>query len=569
MEDFHYLEENFDPATLTVVQLRSVLVEHRVKYPSNALKPALVAKFNEEITPNRLSILETYNSAAQPLVPSKRASDDDDSDFVNSSMASVTSNSELKPRKRKQKKSTAAAPPKVSTPPPGSYLNLERLEMDENDDILNLEINQVQTPLKSTSKTPSVKPVTFTSNYASSPLNGPKKPLETQELSEIVTLDSSDDEEIERVIERVDEIEKEVEANGSLYSFDEIDHIDVSLDEETDVELIGKHVEEHSSIVEEESVPGIVDEVHEHVSESEPSPAVKVETKPVDTTTTTTTTIELDIPVQTPVKESSHFSKLVKYLTITMLLSSIGVSTVAGFTKFAEMKNQSGYCSASSLSPLNDPTLHKFQQPVKLTDSLLPDSFHGYNLKPQTEFLSNMESKFWDFSSEYLKCEPCPVNGECSPNGDVKCNVGFMKSHNLAHYLSFGSIPNTLTTSCEVDTITPLKLEFIREYSHNLLRRKEDGTMSLGELHDLLKASSGDNMNDDQFEEYWSLYLKTELGINNPAHASTEKLEVSISMLNTLDTINHVTPTQFKDHKLPTGGERRKKRSIFKPSSHI
>lgn len=564
MDPLNYLAEDFDPVTFTVAQLRSVLVEHQIKYPSNALKSALIATFNKEITPNRTTILEKYNAQLQvPInssVPAKRTSDDDDSDFIDHSMASLdsNSNSEQRPRKRKQKKSI----PKVSTPPAGSYLNLETLEMDENDDILNLTIDQVQTPMKSTIKKHSplidASPLnTFTSKN-NTPLSGPKKPLNdlvsiSKESSIIIDLNSSDDEEIERVIEKVDEIEKEL-ANQSSHSFDEVEYIDISLDEDTDFEDENKKVVE--AVEEEIKIESKI------TPESLISSPIKQKIEPI---------IKLNIPTEPQIQKvapsSTKFAKLVKYLSISMLLTSIGISTV-GFFKFAEIKNQRGYCSTSSLSPLNNPSFHQFQPPVKFSDSL-PTSYKGFDLKIPNQFLSNMESTFWDFSSQYLNCEPCPSNGKCSLNSEIKCNPGFMESHTLAHYLSFGTIPQSLTTTCEVDTITPLKLEFIREYSHNLLHKKEDGLMSLGELHDLLKASSGTNMDNAKFEEYWALYLKTELGILNPLDASTSKLEISISMLNTSDKITHVIPTQFKDHQLPTGNERRKKRSIFKYSTDI
>jgi hypothetical protein len=45
----HYLEPDFDPATLTVSQLLGILGYHNIKYPTPYSKSKLVQLFNEEI----------------------------------------------------------------------------------------------------------------------------------------------------------------------------------------------------------------------------------------------------------------------------------------------------------------------------------------------------------------------------------------------------------------------------------------------------------------------------------------------------------------------------------------
>ena len=45
----HYLEPDFDPASLTVSQLLGVLGYHNIKYPTPYSKPKLVQLFNDEI----------------------------------------------------------------------------------------------------------------------------------------------------------------------------------------------------------------------------------------------------------------------------------------------------------------------------------------------------------------------------------------------------------------------------------------------------------------------------------------------------------------------------------------
>ncbi|KAK0922311.1 inner nuclear membrane protein enriched at telomere/subtelomere region [Friedmanniomyces endolithicus] len=56
MDEQAYLEPGFDPGSLTMPRLRSVLVAHNVNYPSSAKKSRLVDIFNESVLPQARSI---------------------------------------------------------------------------------------------------------------------------------------------------------------------------------------------------------------------------------------------------------------------------------------------------------------------------------------------------------------------------------------------------------------------------------------------------------------------------------------------------------------------------------
>ena len=56
-----YLAPDFDPLTLTVPRLRSILVSHSVDYPSSAKKAQLVEIFNREVVPRSRQILSAQN----------------------------------------------------------------------------------------------------------------------------------------------------------------------------------------------------------------------------------------------------------------------------------------------------------------------------------------------------------------------------------------------------------------------------------------------------------------------------------------------------------------------------
>ena len=56
-----YLQPDFDPTTLKVAELRGLLVEHDVDYPSTAKKPQLVHLFNDHIAPRVAALAEQRN----------------------------------------------------------------------------------------------------------------------------------------------------------------------------------------------------------------------------------------------------------------------------------------------------------------------------------------------------------------------------------------------------------------------------------------------------------------------------------------------------------------------------
>lgn len=58
--DVEYLSPAFDPASLTVPRLRSILVEHDVRYPSSAKKADLIDIFTQNITPKAKRILSAH-----------------------------------------------------------------------------------------------------------------------------------------------------------------------------------------------------------------------------------------------------------------------------------------------------------------------------------------------------------------------------------------------------------------------------------------------------------------------------------------------------------------------------
>lgn len=56
-DELDYLQPGFDPSSLTMPRIRSILVTHNVEYPSNAKKAQLVEIFNHELIPQARKIL--------------------------------------------------------------------------------------------------------------------------------------------------------------------------------------------------------------------------------------------------------------------------------------------------------------------------------------------------------------------------------------------------------------------------------------------------------------------------------------------------------------------------------
>ena len=56
-DEMEYLTSSFDPSTLTVPRLRSILLSHDITYPASAKKPQLIQLFNEELKPRSRKIL--------------------------------------------------------------------------------------------------------------------------------------------------------------------------------------------------------------------------------------------------------------------------------------------------------------------------------------------------------------------------------------------------------------------------------------------------------------------------------------------------------------------------------
>ncbi|KAF4782396.1 hypothetical protein HER10_EVM0011759 [Colletotrichum scovillei] len=83
MDDYEYLQPGFDPKSLTVPRLRSILVAHDIQYPATAKKPQLIQLFEEQVVPQAKKILAKQAKAKRSsygIVDAGSSQDTDDFD---------------------------------------------------------------------------------------------------------------------------------------------------------------------------------------------------------------------------------------------------------------------------------------------------------------------------------------------------------------------------------------------------------------------------------------------------------------------------------------------------------
>ncbi|KAK1600733.1 Man1-Src1p-C-terminal domain-containing protein [Colletotrichum navitas] len=81
MDDYEYLQPGFDPKSLTVPRLRSILVAHEVQYPATAKKPQLIQLFEDEVLPQAKKILAKQARAKRSSKGIVDAGSSQDTDF--------------------------------------------------------------------------------------------------------------------------------------------------------------------------------------------------------------------------------------------------------------------------------------------------------------------------------------------------------------------------------------------------------------------------------------------------------------------------------------------------------
>ncbi|TQS39355.1 hypothetical protein Golomagni_00123 [Golovinomyces magnicellulatus] len=128
-DSLDFLQEDFDPTSLTVPQLRSILVHYDVSYPSTAKKVQLIKIFIDEILPQRRRILKERDRARR----SSRG-------IVNAtSRESLEIDEDIAPLPRVPRKTTRSTSSRLSVD-------------EESEEGLSYRKERTQSPLKKTPK---------------------------------------------------------------------------------------------------------------------------------------------------------------------------------------------------------------------------------------------------------------------------------------------------------------------------------------------------------------------------------------------------------------------------------
>lgn len=503
--------------SLTKAQLRSLLVENDIAFASNLTKAQLVAVCEA----NSAAIAAEENSRLDTIDLTQAEDQDQDSSFdveqvlehfaekddalslaslVSADLSQAQSSSESESESEKesdeaqQEAAEAAEEAQVAVEEESPLVEDPSAETNpEANQAFQEEADDSSPSLAQLSQNIELPKEEIFELLSTQNIN---KPQVEQEI-----IDAVMEEEIEEIVSVVEEMVKDVEE-----MVEEIAEQEAEIEEELELPELGEKLEEVVEI--------------DIFSVEKPEPTSR--------------------PIAVP--KLSKFRKFCRYLTITLFLSSLGMVG----NKLAEVKNEQGFCTESSSIAS-----------IPLYSSHLPNDFHGFDLTKPNQLLQNIESKLWSNVEPYVQCEPCPANSQCKSSDTLKCNPGFVKTHSPWHYLSLGQLPQSLTTSCEKDTLSELKLEFVRQYNHKLITKQHG--LRLGDLHKLLKVSN--NLPNDQFEQFWQKYLVEELKITSPNEDTIIKLPYDKIEVG---PVKHIELDQYAKHQLPSPDSRqRKKRKLF------
>ncbi|KAI9704554.1 MAG: inner nuclear membrane protein enriched at telomere/subtelomere region [Bogoriella megaspora] len=189
-DDLYYLAPGFEPSTLTIPKLRSILIEHKINYPASAKKAQLVDLFNNNVAPQAKQLLAAQarvrrTSRGITDVPSSQAStastmDDDEEDRQQMRPPPIPDT----PRRQSRRRTTAYIDGSTDDEPvakssagrtPGrpskraSAKPTRNIEEDSGVDMAHENLAVPKRTRKSTSPAVASRDTTFASNDAESP----------------------------------------------------------------------------------------------------------------------------------------------------------------------------------------------------------------------------------------------------------------------------------------------------------------------------------------------------------------------------------------------------------------
>jgi len=467
--DLTYLQPGFDPNTLTVPRLRSVLVAHNVAYPSSAKKSDLVNIFNNEVAPQARKLLSaqsriTRSSRGIVDVPSSQEStggddDDDDRDLESDeNMAPLVT-----PGRRSTRRSTRTVsediveptprPSRRSVAPASTVKRPSSKHARNDDDDERLEDRHVKRhvqPRAPLDQTTSVRggespfshdnPFQSGSSPPSAPRSRSREPRRRTMAPSSTSIDK-DRRKSREIRRRTDDYKLVAQNDGVVVPSRSTFDVHVSAPtSELDHDVI--HAGEDFTL-----------EERQDLVKSEQSTGTTVQRMP---------------------KRRPKKSGVAKAAPWTVLLAMLGgVATV-----WRQEKLQVGYCG------VGEPSL----------------SLAGVEIPEWASFIQP-------------QCEPCPQHAYCYPDLRTVCEPDFVLTQ---HPLSLGGLV-PLAPTCEPDGEKVRKVKAVADHAVEKELREhnaayECGTVSTPYVEDkvlkeTVSAKRSKRMTDQEFNELWGLAI--------------------------------------------------------------
>jgi hypothetical protein len=604
MDPNEYLADNLDVSKLTVPNLRSILVEHQVYFPSSATKGQLIEIFNNTIKPKASSILKKYNiepiniSDIDKTIPSKRQSDNNSSN--------------LKKTKRKIRKNTTSSPDSSLNSNSNSFLKIEKFEINEQDDIFNGPIDG--TPIKllkktkyskkidskdilskfdtslpssknfrSNSKSPSNidinnnndesnnnnnddenndndnnntynnifdhqnNEIIFIEEVTNKTLLGPTKNIKDSIIiatsdNEINEQENDNDNDDNEEIELLkDNVQEKLVSKIDVKSLSSFESDEISFSQDSiDSNNINSFVEDVENFIEKSNDKSL-NELSESLVESADSIKEGEIIHEIQIEKSTENAItEESSDLINPKEKSTKLSSFFFFISKIILIIFGILNIILPLIVIFSVREIQKNVGYCG-----------FESPPKLLDiwHKIPEPLSN-KLLPIQPYIENFESFMIDLTP--VESKKCPSNGKCTLN-TLTCDFNYIKKSPLSSF--FGLIP--LEEYCEYDFLHEEKMRYLFDYTLSYLHRHNENPLTVDELHDYLKSTRPSNIRSDEFEEYWNNFVKSEIEDNNNSVFTINHNTNEI-------TLSHLTPTEYYTKTFGNVERNKKSKNLFK-----
>ena len=452
MDEQEYLEAGFDPSSLTMPRLRSILLAHNVNYPASAKKQQLVDLFNQNIAPQAKKIksdsLRVKRSSrgitdAASAASSMRDEEEDEAPATaarssrRSTRAKTEEAEEVKPTPRGVRHSTA---PPEGTPRRASSKHARTTEKVEEEEEEPEAKRAASRKSRASAVTPSVKkerddtsPFSNNNVFQSGGSSPPAPATENRRRTVNVTADEAKRRQSKEARRRTEEVRPvRQQYDGAVVPTRRTFEMPVSKIKKEDVEP------------DEEFTP----EEQMDLVQAEQSGEV--------------------VPVRRrPARPASNAAKTGSFAILGAILIALGAL-------WSDEKFNVGYCGVGMPS--------REVAGVEIPEWADP-------IRPQ--------------------CEPCPPHAMCNERFETVCEPGFVVAQ---HPLSLGGLL-PLPPTCEPDSVRARKVEAVKERAVEELREQnalyECGEAASPELQEsalksAVSSQKRKSMSQEEFDDLWA-----------------------------------------------------------------